>query len=96
MEMVSSVFKLRELNKHDFDAWKKVWGVYLGVYDTTVKKLVHETTFGRLVSRDNKSQHAIVALKNNEMVGLVHYIFHPDNWSIEDDCYCKTYSLLKP
>ena len=23
------------------------------------------------------------------MVGLVHYIFHPDNWNIEDDCYLQ-------
>ena len=23
------------------------------------------------------------------MVGLIHYIFHPDNWNIEDDCYLQ-------
>ena len=81
--------KLRELNDDDFDSWKRLWSVYLAFYDTAVNSLVYETTFGRLVSKENSAQNAIVACKNNEMVGLAHYIFHPDNWNIEDDCYLQ-------
>ena len=87
--MDSSVFELRELNEDDFDKWKKLWGVYLAFYNSKVNKLVYETTFGRLVSKDNTAQNAIVACKNTEMVGLVHFIFHPDNWNIEEDCYLQ-------
>ena len=87
--MESSGFKLRELNKNDFNLWKGLWSVYLSFYNTSLDELIYETTFARLVSRENTAQNAIVALKNNEMIGLVHYIFHPDNWNIEDDCYLQ-------
>lgn len=89
LEMALSDFKLRELNKDDFDSWRRLWSVYLAFYNTSLNELIYETTFARLVSKDNTSQNGIVACKNDEMVGLVHYIFHPDNWNIEDDCYLQ-------
>ena len=89
LKMALSDFKLRELNKDDFDSWRRLWSVYLAFYNTSLNELIYETTFARLVSKDNTSQNGIVACKNDEMVGLVHYIFHPDNWNIEDDCYLQ-------
>ena len=89
MKMESSTIELRELNEADFDSWKRLWRVYLAFYNTNVNSLIYETTFRRLVSKENTAQNAIVACKNNEIVGLVHYIFHPDNWNIEDDCYLQ-------
>ena len=93
--MESSGFKLRELNKNDFNLWKGLWSVYLSFYNTSLDELIYETTFARLVSRENTAQNAIVALKNNEMIGLVHYIFHPDNWNIEDDCYLQDLFVIE-
>ena len=87
--MAPSTVKLRELNDNDFDSWKRLWSVYLAFYNTSLNEFIYETTFGRLISKDNTAQNAIVACKNDEMVGLVHYIFHPDNWNIEDDCYLQ-------
>jgi GNAT superfamily N-acetyltransferase len=89
MVVKSSVFEIRRLTKDDFDEWKKLWSVYLAFYDTSVNDLVYETTFGRLISKDYRGQNAIIASKNNQLVGLAHYIFHPDNWNIEDDCYLQ-------
>ena len=87
--MELSGLKLRDLNKDDFDRWKTLWGLYLAFYHTSLNELIYEKTFARLISKDNTAQNGIVACKNNEMVGLVHYIFHPDNWNIEDDCYLQ-------
>ena len=89
LEMALSDFKLQELNKDDFDSWRRLWSVYLAFYNTSLNDLIYETTFARLVSEDNTSQNGIVACKNDEMVGLVHFVFHPDNWNIEDDCYLQ-------
>ena len=89
MEIETSTVKLRELDKADFESWKRLWSDYLVFYNTKLNALIFETTFERLVSKENTAQNAIVACKNNEMVGLVHYIFHPDNWNIEDDCYLQ-------
>jgi GNAT superfamily N-acetyltransferase len=87
--MESSVFELRKLTKDDFDKWKALWSTYLSFYDSEVSELVYETTFRRLVSKDNKAQNAIVAYEHKELIGLVHFIFHADNWNIEDDCYLQ-------
>ena len=94
--MESSVFELRKLRKDDFDKWKELWSTYLSFYNSEVSELVYETTFGRLVSRDNKAQNAIVACEHTELIGLVHFIFHPDNWNIEDDCYLQDLFVVEP
>ena len=94
--MESSDFELRKLNKDDFVKWKKLWGVYLAFYDTSLNEIIYETTFARLVSENNTAQNALVVCKNNEMIGLVHYIFHPDNWNIEDDCYLQDLFVVEP
>ena len=93
--MESSGFKLRELNENDFDRWKRLWSAYLAFYDTTLDDIIYKTTFGRLVASDNTAQNATVACQHNEMVGLVHYIFHPDNWNIEDDCYLQDLFVIE-
>ena len=94
--MESSVFKLRKLSKDDFDKWKELWSTYLSFYDSEVTELVYETTFGRLVSENNKNRNAIVACEHKEIIGLVHFIFHPDNWNIEDDCYLQDLFVVEP
>ena len=94
--MESSVFELRKLRKDDFDKWKELWSTYLSFYGSEVTELVYETTFGRLVSKDNKAQNAIVACEHTELIGLVHFIFHPDNWNIEDDCYLQDLFVVEP
>ena len=94
--MESSVFELRKLRKDDFYKWKELCSIYLYFYDSEVTELVYETTFGRLVSEDNKAQNAIVACEHTEIIGLVHFIFHPDNWNIEDDCYLQDLFVVEP
>ena len=41
------------------------------------------------------SQNAFVAEQENELIGLVHYIYHPHNWKIEDVCYLQDLFVLK-
>lgn len=88
MEGPSSV-SIRPLQDGDFQAWKHLWYAYLEFYETTVEDIVYETSFGRMLARQNITQHALVAEKDGVLVGLVHYIFHPHNWKIEDVCYLQ-------
>ena len=88
MEGPSSV-SIRPLQDRDFQAWKYLWRAYLEFYETTVVDIVYETSFGRMISRQNISQNGLVAEKDGVLVGLVHYIFHPHNWKIEDVCYLQ-------
>jgi len=80
---------IRPLQDGDFQAWKLLWRAYLEFYKTSVVDIVYETSFGRMISRQNISQNAFVAERDGVLVGLVHYIFHPHNWKIEDVCYLQ-------
>ena len=89
------LFEIRQLSDNDFINWKTLWKQYLKFYKTSVEDLVYETTFERLISSDHFSQNAFVAEQENELIGLVHYIYHPHNWKIEDVCYLQDLFVLK-
>jgi GNAT superfamily N-acetyltransferase len=89
------LFEIRQLSDNDFINWKILWKQYLEFYKTSVEDLVYETTFKRLISSDHFSQNAFVAEQDNELIGLVHYIYHPHNWKIEDVCYLQDLFVLK-
>ena len=86
---ITQSFEIRELSENDFINWKTLWTQYLEFYKTSVENLVYETTFKRLISSNRLSQNAFVAEQENELIGLVHYIYHPHNWKIEDVCYLQ-------
>lgn len=92
---IRNLFEIRQLCDNDFINWKTLWKQYLEFYKTSVEDLVYETTFKRLISIDHFSQNAFVAEQDNELVGLVHYIYHPHNWKIEDVCYLQDLFVLK-
>ena len=85
----SNLFVVRRLQENDFQDWQALWRGYLEFYATAVESLVYKTTFERLISNENQSQNAVVAEQSGSLVGLVHYIFHPHNWKIEDVCYLQ-------
>ena len=89
------LFEIRELSDNDFINWKTLWKQYLEFYKTSVEDLVYETTFKRLISNHHFSQNAFVAEQGNKLIGLVHYIYHPHNWKIEDVCYLQDLFVLK-
>jgi GNAT superfamily N-acetyltransferase len=89
------LFEIRQLSDNDFINWKTLWKQYLEFYKTSVEDLIYETTFKRLISNHHFSQNAFVAEQENELIGLVHYIYHPHNWKIEDVCYLQDLFVLK-
>ena len=87
-------FEIKELWKEDFSNWKILWKQYLQFYKSSVENIVYETTFKRLCSIKNPHQNAFVAVKNNSLIGLVHYIYHPHNWKVVDVCYLQDLFVL--
>ena len=80
---------IRPLQDQDQPAWRDLWRAYLEFYETSVPDEVYETTFARLIDPDTPCQQAFLALQGDTPVGLVHYIYHPHNWRIEDVCYLQ-------
>ena len=80
---------IREIEKRDYDEWRALWESYLAFYNTTVTQDVYELTFRRLIGRQTSQQMAFLAEKDDQLVGLVHYIRHPHNWKLEHVIYLQ-------
>ena len=92
--VINSNVLLRGLGKDDFEGWRDLWRMYLEFYETHLPQEVYENTFKRLLSKEVTSQDAIIATNSGKVVGLVHFIFHPHNWKIEDVCYLQDLYVL--
>ena len=80
---------IRPLTAADYDQWCDLWGQYLDFYQSSVPQTVYDTTFQRLIDVNNSMQNALVADHAGVLVGLVHFIYHPHNWRIENVCYLQ-------
>jgi len=74
---------IRKLKQSDFDNWSDLWEQYLNYYKTQLSEEIYTTTFSRLINPDIINQNAFVAEVDGRLVGLVHYVYHDDNWRLE-------------
>ena len=80
---------IRPLESGDHDDWRVLWTRYLDFYEARVDETVYRTTFARLIDPARPQQNAMVAVQDDRLVGLVHYIYHAHNWREEDVCYLQ-------
>jgi GNAT superfamily N-acetyltransferase len=80
---------IRPLLPADYKQWRKLWVSYLDFYETSLNDEVIDKTFNRFIDEHHNRQNALVAEQASSLVGLVHYIYHPHNWKIEDVCYLQ-------
>ena len=80
---------IRSLEAKDSAKWSSMWTEYLKFYDSEVTIDIHEMTFTRLIDPNQKVQNCLVAERNGNLIGLVHFIYHAHNWKIEDVCYLQ-------
>ncbi len=80
---------IRQLEANDLPDWHRLWSSYLEYYESTVSDEVYERTFERLLDSTRPQQNGLIALQDGKAVGLVHFIYHPHNWRIEDVCYLQ-------
>ena len=81
--------KIRPLAKADYEEWRALWISYLEFYETSLTAEVIDENFSRFIDNDQTRQNALVAESTDELVGLVHYIFHLDTWAIQEICYLQ-------
>ncbi|MEM7092726.1 MAG: GNAT family N-acetyltransferase [Actinomycetota bacterium] len=85
-----SPITIRALAADDESHWRRLWTGYLDYYETTVTDDVYDSTFARLLDPENHAQQALLAIDAEDApVGLVHFIFHPHNWRIEQVTYLQ-------
>ncbi|MEP5155576.1 GNAT family N-acetyltransferase [Planktotalea sp.] len=80
---------IRPLEQSDEADWRRLWTAYLKFYESSVPEEVYQTTFERLIDPARTNQCAALAVVDGKAVGLVHWIYHPHNWKIEDVIYLQ-------
>lgn len=80
---------IRKLETNDYAQWHDLWTQYLAFYETSLADSVFETTFSRLIDPQNLSQNAHIAQSGDQLIGLVHFIYHAHNWRAENVCYLQ-------
>lgn len=80
---------IRPVTAADESDWRRLWTAYLEFYESSVSEEVYRTTFARLLDPARPEQSGLLAFRDGQAAGLVHYIFHPHNWRVEDVCYLQ-------
>ncbi|WP_103307965.1 MULTISPECIES: GNAT family N-acetyltransferase [unclassified Pseudomonas] len=83
-----SQIEIRRVSANDHAAWLPLWQAYLRFYNTELPEAVSQSTWQRLLD-DREPTHAALAWNGDTAVGLVHFIYHRSNWSIENSCYLQ-------
>lgn len=78
---------VRPLRAEDRAHWDRLWGAYLEFYGTTRPPEVYDATFARLLGE--APQWALIAERDGQPAGLVHYLFHAHNWHLAPVCYLQ-------
>ena len=86
---MNTSLKIRPLEQNDEAEWRRLWTAYLEFYESTASEDVYATTFERLIDPANTQQSGALALFESRPIGLVHWIYHPHNWKIEDVIYLQ-------
>jgi ribosomal protein S18 acetylase RimI-like enzyme len=80
--------RVRPLAATDHEAWLPLWQGYLEFYKTSVPDAVTAATWRRLLDPQS-GIYGLGAVKDERLVGFVHFLYHPVTWSIAQRCYLE-------
>jgi GNAT superfamily N-acetyltransferase len=83
-----SQMDIRRVTASDHAAWLPLWQAYLRFYNTELPEAVTQSTWQRFLD-PSEPTHAALAWDGEKAVGMVHFIYHRSNWSIENSCYLQ-------
>lgn len=87
-----TALEIRPIAPADRDAWQPLWDGYNAFYgrsgETALDPAITEATWSRFFD-PGEPVHALVAVREGELLGLVHYLFHRNTSSIAMTCYLE-------
>ncbi|PLC03018.1 GNAT family N-acetyltransferase [Variovorax sp. RO1] len=90
--MTTPALLIRPPKPDDFAAWKPLWDGYNAFYGregpTALPDAITQVTWQRFFDA-YEPVHALVAERDGQLVGLVHYLFHRSTTRIEPTCYLQ-------
>ncbi|MGY4491592.1 N-acetyltransferase family protein [Pseudomonas sp. TE3610] len=84
---MSSV-EIRPVSAADHAHWLPLWQAYLRFYNTELAQAVSDVTWQRMLDVAEPTN-AALAWQDGRAIGMVNFIYHRSNWSIENSCYLQ-------
>jgi GNAT superfamily N-acetyltransferase len=81
--------KIRDIEPLDRVQWAVLWQGYLEFYKVPdMAPEITERTWARFFD-EAEPVHAMVAVEDGVLLGMVQYLFHRNTWFLEDVCYLQ-------
>ena len=87
-EASGSGLAVRPLRPDDRAAWEPLWAGYLRFYGASVPAETTDATWSRFHD-PAEPMNALGAFAAEDLVGIVHYIFHRSTWTVGPYCYLQ-------
>ena len=82
--------RIRAVEPQDKPGWQRLYEGYQAFYERPdLPQGFYDTAFGRLLSGDAADFQGFVAEQDGALLGLTHYVFHPNLWRPEGVCYLQ-------
>lgn len=89
---MASNLLIRKPERGDLDAWLALWAGYNAFYgregSTALPDQITRLTWGRFF-KDEEPMYALLAARDGQVVGLVHYLFHRSTTQQRHVCYLQ-------
>lgn len=89
---------IRDIARDDFPAWHILWDGYNAFYGrfgaTALAPEITQMTWSRFFDA-YEPVHALVAERDGELVGLVHFLYHRSTTQIAPNCYLQDLFTLE-
>ncbi|PZR42734.1 GNAT family N-acetyltransferase [Paraburkholderia fungorum] len=89
---MSDAIQIRPVTPADFDAWLPLWDAYNAFYgrsgETALPREITQVTWGRFFDA-YEPMHALVAERNGQLLGLVHFLYHRHTTMVAPTCYLQ-------
>lgn len=74
--------------RDDFEQWLPFWLDYQAFYKVALSAKTTEITWNRFFDHQNPVYCAL-AKEGDNLLGFVHFVFHPSTWAEKDFCYLE-------
>lgn len=89
---MSDSILIRAIERPDYEGWRPLWDGYNAFYgrvgETALPEVITSATWERFFD-PGEPVRAFVAVHDDRIVGLVHYIFHRSTTRLNDICYLQ-------
>lgn len=80
---------IRPVEARDRQQWANLWEAYLRFYESSLDQDIYDCTWQRFFDEAEFEPCALVAERDGELVGLVHYIAHRHCWKKQNVIYLQ-------